>query len=29
VLFKVASRGDSDKILTLYLAGAVPTQIAR
>jgi serine protease Do len=29
VLFKVASRGDSDKILTLYLAGAVPTILAR
>jgi serine protease Do len=29
VLFKVASRGDADKILTLYLAGAVPTLIAK
>jgi serine protease Do len=29
VLFKVASRGDNDKILTLFLAGAVPTVIAK
>ena len=29
VLFKVATRGDNDKILTLFLAGAVPTVIAR
>ena len=29
VLFKVATRGDNDKILTLFLAGAVPTVVAR
>ncbi len=29
VLFKVAQRGDSDKVLTLYLAGAVPQIVAR
>jgi serine protease Do len=29
VLFKVATRGDNDKILTLFLAGAAPTVVAR
>jgi serine protease Do len=29
VLFKVATRGDNDKVLTLFLAGAVPVMIAR
>jgi hypothetical protein len=26
VLFKVARRGDADRVLTLFLAGAVPAQ---
>ncbi len=29
VLFRVARRGDADKVLTLFLAGAVPAMIAR
>jgi len=29
VLFKVARRSDSDRVLTLFLAGAVPTILAQ
>jgi serine protease Do len=29
VLFKVSTRGDNDKVLTLFLAGAVPAMIAK
>jgi hypothetical protein len=29
VLFKVARHSDSDRVLTLFLAGAVPTILAQ
>jgi hypothetical protein len=29
VLFKVARHADNDRVLTLFLAGAVPSQIAK